>query len=129
MIDEINDLLMRHNASGTAAAERKRRSDLMQSHFGTVSKTMIEETMPLFDLRTGYESLHQELEGKPSRYARGAVSGRPKPTPAEELQDEIPEHGRVKAKPESEKPKTVKGGPLADIPNLKSEARLPQFSE
>jgi len=36
VIDEINDLVMRHNASGTATAERKRPSDLMQRHFGTV---------------------------------------------------------------------------------------------
>ena len=25
--------------------------------------------MPLFDLRAGYDSLHRELEGVPSRYA------------------------------------------------------------
>jgi len=33
-----------------------------------VSWVEIEEIMPLFDLRAGYDSLHRALEGKPSRY-------------------------------------------------------------
>ena len=73
VIDEINDLLLRHDASGTGAADKKKRSDLLQRNFGTVSKTAIEEAMSLFDLRAGYESLHQELEGKPSRYSKPAT--------------------------------------------------------
>jgi len=68
VIDEINDLLLRHDAAGSGAADKKRRSDLMQQHFGTVSKTAIEEAMGLFDLRAGYDSLHRALEGQPSRY-------------------------------------------------------------
>jgi AAA domain len=72
VIDEINDLLLRHDASGTSAADKKKRSDLLQKHFGTVSKTAIEEAMSLFDLRAGYEGLHQELEGKASRYSQPA---------------------------------------------------------
>jgi len=69
VIDEIADLLLRHDASGTSAAAQKKRSELLSTHMGTASKTAIEETMQLFDLRAGYNSLHMALEGKPSRYA------------------------------------------------------------
>jgi AAA domain len=68
IVEEINDLLMRHGAGGTSAADKLKRSDLMQKHFGTVSKTKIEDGMSLFELKAGYDSLHLELEGKPSRY-------------------------------------------------------------
>jgi hypothetical protein len=73
VIDEINDLLLRHDAAGTSTADKKKRSDLIKVHFGTVSKTAIEEAMSLFDLRAGYDSLHQALEGKPSRYGQSAA--------------------------------------------------------
>lgn len=68
VIDEIADLLLRHDASGTSGAAQKKRSELLTKHFGTASKTAIEEAMPMFDLRAGFDSLHLELEGKPSRY-------------------------------------------------------------
>ena len=74
IIDEINDLLLRHGAAGTSDAAKKKRSDLMKAHFGTVSKTEIEEAMAMFDLRAGYESLHQELEGKPSKYVNTPIT-------------------------------------------------------
>jgi hypothetical protein len=41
---------------------------LLRKHFAA-SWTELEELMSLFDLRAGYESLHQELEGRPSRYS------------------------------------------------------------
>ena len=44
---------------------------MIRKHFNA-SWTEIEEVMPLFDLRAGYDSLHRELEGVPSRY--GAVA-------------------------------------------------------
>lgn len=69
VIDEINDLLMRHDAAGTSKDAQRKRSELIQKHFGTVSKTAIEELMPLFELRAGYDSLHRHLQGAPSRYA------------------------------------------------------------
>ena len=68
VIDEVNDLLLRHDAAGTSKDAQKKRSDLMLDHFKTVSKTAIEELMSLADLRMGYDSLHQALEGKLSRY-------------------------------------------------------------
>ena len=102
VLDEINDLLLRHDASGTSAADKKRRSELMQKHFNTVSKTAIEEAMSSFDLRAGYDSLHRDLEGKPSRYTatppvgetiRGTfteIEGATKPTLAQDMNDEMP---------------------------------------
>jgi hypothetical protein len=85
LVDEINDLLLRHEAGGTSTVEKKRRSELMQAHFGTVSKTKIEEALSLFDLRVGYDSLHQALEGKPSRY------GQPAPAPASDDVGDLPD--------------------------------------
>lgn len=101
VLDEINDLLLRHDASGTSGAAQKKRSELMRQHFNTVSKTAIEEALSLFDLRAGYDSLHQELEGKPSRYnkppedIRGRftqieVPATEKPSLAQEMNDELP---------------------------------------
>jgi hypothetical protein len=73
VIDEINDLLLRHDAAGTSKDAQKKRSDLILKHLGTVSKTAIEEALSLFDLKAGYDSLHLELEGKPSRYGAPKV--------------------------------------------------------
>lgn len=115
VIDEINDLLLHHNASGTSAADKKKRSDLMQKHFGTVSKTAIEELMPLWDLRAGYDSLYAELEGKPSRYGPAVQSASaPARTIAEDLNDSIPDFGV--AAPVT----TTKDRLLAAIPTLSS---------
>lgn len=87
VIDELADLLLRHDASGTSAAAQKKRSELLTKHFGTASKTAIEEAMPIFELRAGYDSLHQELDGKPSRYA--AILA---PQIRPEINDSLPEH-------------------------------------
>ncbi len=86
VIDEINDLLLRHDAAGTGKDAQKKRSDLMQQHFGTVSKTAIEEATSLIDLRAGYDSLHRELEGTPSRYAAMLVP------PNLAMNDSLPDH-------------------------------------
>ena len=86
VIDEINDLLLRHDAAGTSKDAQKKRSDLMAKHFNTVSKTAIEEIMPLIELRAGYDSLHQDLESKPSRYASILA-------PVNlDMNDELPDH-------------------------------------
>lgn len=67
VLGEIQDLLVLH-APGQTAADKQRRITLLKTHFGC-GYVEIEETMPLVDLRAGYDSLHVELEGKPSRYA------------------------------------------------------------
>ena len=69
-VDEIHTRLVLH-VPGLAAADKKRKAELIRKHFNA-SWTEIEEVMPLFDLRAGYDSLHRELEGVQSRY--GAVA-------------------------------------------------------
>jgi hypothetical protein len=66
VVDEIQSLLTFH-IPGQAAGEKKRKIELLREHF-QASWVEIEEVMPLFDLRAGYDSLHRALEGKPSRY-------------------------------------------------------------
>ena len=49
--------------------------------------------MLLLDLRAGYDSLHLELEGKPSRYRPAVASaGEPGRTIGEEINDSLPDH-------------------------------------
>lgn len=79
VIDEIQSLLVSH-FPGQSAVEKKSKVDLVRKHF-KAAWTEIEEVMPLFDLRVGYDSLHVELEKEPSRYAI---------KPVEPVNDEIP---------------------------------------
>jgi hypothetical protein len=79
VIDEIESLLVSHFPS-TGAADKKSKVDLIRKHF-KAAWTEIEQVMPLFDLRVGYDSLHMELEKEPSRYAI---------KPIEPINDEIP---------------------------------------
>ena len=54
-------------------APDKHRAALIRKYFN-VSWTEIEEVMPLLSLRCGYDGLHRELEGVPSRYASNPVA-------------------------------------------------------
>jgi AAA domain len=65
-IDEIQTLLTLHYPS-QGAEDKKNKLKAVLKHFDA-TWTEIEKVMPLPDLRAGYDSLHQELEGKPSRY-------------------------------------------------------------
>jgi hypothetical protein len=65
-IDETQTLLSLHYPS-QSAEDKKNKLKAILKHFDA-TWTEIEKVMPLFDLRAGYDSLHQELEGKPSRY-------------------------------------------------------------
>jgi hypothetical protein len=67
VLDEIETLLVLHYPS-TGAADKKQKASLLRTHF-KACWAEIESVMPLFDLRAGYDSLHRELEGVPSRYA------------------------------------------------------------
>jgi hypothetical protein len=109
VIDELNDLLMRHGAGGTAAAEKLKRSDLLKKCFGTVSKTSIEEQISLFDLRAGYDALHVDLTGHHSQY--GLREGFPAELKegaykiirtSELINDEIPDFGATKIAPDKQ---------------------------
>lgn len=138
--DEIDDLLARHGHAGQATDAKKRRIELLLKHFNTSSKTEIEEVMPLFDLRAGYDSLHRELEGKPSRYAPAvqscyapATTIAPTST-AEAIDDALPDHSAAPTAPAEQdeatdeapaskrKPKHagLRDRLLADIPHLVS---------
>ncbi|MDI1265011.1 MAG: AAA family ATPase [bacterium] len=65
-IDEIQTLLALHYPS-QSADDKKAKLKAVLKHFDAVW-TEIEKVMPLPDLRAGYDSLHLELEGKPSKY-------------------------------------------------------------
>lgn len=66
VLDEITTLMTLH-FPGQTAKEKTGKLTMMLKHFHACW-TEMEEVMPLFDLRAGYECLHQELEGKPSKY-------------------------------------------------------------
>jgi hypothetical protein len=78
VIDEIQTLLVLH-IPGQAAADKQRKAQLIRKHFDA-AWAEIEEVMPLGKLRNGYDALFEELEGKPSKYAKP------------EIDDQIPEH-------------------------------------
>lgn len=140
VVELIEDLLTKHGFGGTAAANKQKRIEIVSKHFGTSSKTEIEDAMPLLDLRANYDTLHQELEGKPSRYSASVITAATAKTItiAEDLKDGIPDFlQREPAKetpvavavpindtsdngPVEIKPVTVKDRLLSDIPNLKS---------
>ena len=86
VLGEIEDLLVLHHPS-TSGPDRKAKIELLRDNFGA-SWAEIESVMPLEKLRQGYDKMHVELEGKPSRY--GAP---PAPTVSlrEELNDDIPD--------------------------------------
>jgi len=92
-VDEIQTLLVLH-IPGQAAADKKRKLELVRKHFDNKSWVEIEEVMALPDLRKGYDALHQELEGAPSRYALEVRAA------AEPLNDSLPDHSAKPAEPQ-----------------------------
>jgi hypothetical protein len=87
LCEEINGLLAMHGLAGTAGDVVTKRIKMMAAHFGTWSKTEIEERMPLHELRERYNALHLALERKPSRYFPNQA--------APELDDAIPDFGHA----------------------------------
>lgn len=63
VLDEI-DTLLANKIPGMSADDKKRRGDLLQSHFGTLSRERL-RTLHLDVLTRGYNSLHVELTGTP----------------------------------------------------------------
>ncbi|HYM31830.1 MAG TPA: AAA family ATPase [Candidatus Cybelea sp.] len=88
VLDEIKDILLMH-VPGQAAADKQRRVILLKEHF-SAGWVEIEETFDLLTLRAGYDSLHQELEGKPSRYAAAMEAEIVPP-----IADDIPDHSKA----------------------------------
>jgi hypothetical protein len=70
VLDEVESLLVSHYP-GQSAADKKAKADLLQTYWNTRSWTEMEQVMPLERLRSGYNGLHLELEGTPSRYDTG----------------------------------------------------------
>lgn len=81
ILEKVGALLEQHGFGGTAKEAKAGRHELMEKHFGTVSKTEIEKKMPLEELRRAFNSLHIALEGAPCSYF---------PADPEEFADEIP---------------------------------------
>jgi hypothetical protein len=67
VLDEIESILVLHYP-GQSSNDKKSKLELLRKHFHA-SWTEMEKLMPLPDLRAGYDSLHQELEGTASRYS------------------------------------------------------------
>lgn len=67
VLDEIESLLVLH-FPGQSAGDKRSKLELIKKNFHA-SWTEMEKLMPLSDLRAGYDSLHIELEGGPSRYS------------------------------------------------------------
>ena len=79
--EEIQNLLVKHYPS-TSVADKQAKLALITKHFNATWKE-IEEVLSLDDLRRGFNAMHYELEGAPSRYF----------PEAEPLNDEIPDFG------------------------------------
>jgi hypothetical protein len=114
-IDEIQTLLVLH-VPGQGAADKQRKVQLIRRHFHDASWTEIEELMPLRDLRAGYDTLHQELEGKPSRYAAFLADSKV------DIDDALPDHSAAPATaPSGDAPAlSLKDRLLADLKELKT---------
>jgi hypothetical protein len=76
VLEEIQGLLVAHYP-GQAAADKKAKQDLLVKHFGTRAWVECEKSMSLEMLRAGYDSLHRELEARPSRYGGNAPAVKP----------------------------------------------------
>jgi hypothetical protein len=68
VLGEIQDLLVLH-VPGQSHADKQRKVTLLKKHFNAGWVEM-EEVMPLGQLRNGFDGLHEELEGRPSKYAK-----------------------------------------------------------
>jgi hypothetical protein len=87
VLDEIETLLVLHFPS-TSGADEKAKLELLRRHFHA-AWAEIEAVMPLDRLRAGYDALHVELEGKPSRY--GARIAEPAAAAAPTRSGEMPD--------------------------------------
>ena len=81
VLDEIESLIVYH-IPGQAAADKKRKIELLRTHF-EASWTEMESVMSLERLRKGYDTLHFTLEHKTSRYHQPA---------AIPMNDSLPDH-------------------------------------
>lgn len=117
VIDEIQTLLTLHYPSTGAEDKKKKLKALLQ--YMNATWTEIEEVMPLFDLRAGYDAMYRGIEGKPSKYATSvAEATEDKP----EINDSLPGDCAPPAKAVS-----LKDRLMSDIPTLKTPADCVQW--
>jgi hypothetical protein len=80
VVEEIKNLLNKHH--GQTAKDKEAKLALVQRFFApTWTEVEHPQGMGLDDLKSGYDRLHRELEGAPSRYAK------------EMMDDELPDEG------------------------------------
>lgn len=87
VLEEIKNLLTKH--FGSSQDDKRKVLDLKEAAFGTASDTAIEKKLGLFDLQLGFDKMHLQLEGKPSRYDTLAA--------LEPIVDEILPHAKKEA--------------------------------
>jgi AAA domain-containing protein len=113
VLDEIQTLLVLH-VPGQAANDKQRKAQLVRAHF-KASWTEMEEVMPLIDLRSGYDTLHQELEGAPSRY-RSLLQASAQPIDDGKPIDSLPDHSAPATATEAQP--SLEDKLTADLANL-----------
>jgi len=115
VLGEIEDLIVLH-VPGQKAEEKQRKISLIRNAFNA-GWVEVEEVMPLDNLRAGYDKLHRELEGRPSKY------GAPEAEKVD-LNDGLPEHSAAPATvpaAEAAKPeKSIEDLLLAQLTELNS---------
>lgn len=122
VLGEIQDLLVLH-VPGQATAEKQRKIGLVKKHFG-VGWVEAEEVMSVEDLRQGYDSLHRELEGAPSKYT--AVIAEKAKGDGRDLGDSLPDHSAAPERgpgPRDDAPLTeltLEQKLIADLPEIKT---------
>lgn len=92
VLEEVEALMVKHFPS-TKVEDKQAKAALLVKHFHTTSWKEVESLMPLADIQAGYDAMHRDLEGGPSRYG---VKDEPAP-----VADEIPhEQPKVEAEPD-----------------------------
>lgn len=92
VLDEIKDF-MTVQWPGQAAAEKKAKIEALRKYW-SAGWVEMEEVMPWFDLVVGFDMMHREIAGKPSRYANEMAERAASDAP---IDDEIPEHPKAAA--------------------------------
>ena len=113
VLDEIEALFVEH-IPGMGAADKSRKITLLKKHFKDNTWAAIERVMSLEDLRDGYDGLHIELAGRPSRYGERKAEIEAIRKAAEE--DEIPDFASLAsaAKSVEVRPLSVGPSPILD---------------
>lgn len=118
VLGEIQDLLVLH-VPGQAVVEKQRKVGLIKQHF-KAGWVEVEEVMPVEELRAGYDSLHRELEGKPSKYT--AIVAEQAKGDGRDLNDSLPDHSSKEgaAAQQAGAELTLEQKLIADLPEIKT---------